>query len=123
MPVDRLRYEEPHPISRDEALSAFATNQPEVICSTLVAIALHDSDRRWAQDKCFELARHPDAAVRQIAATCIGHVARIHRRLDLDAVTPVLNQLVSDTEVYVKGCAEDAMHDIQTFMGVDLKGK
>jgi hypothetical protein len=121
MPVNRLTYQEPQPISRDEACSALATNKPEVICSMLVSLALHDSDWRWVQDKCLEFARHPDARVRQVAATCIGHVARIHRTLDLDAVTPVLHQLLSDTEGYVKGCAEDAMDDIQVFMGVDLK--
>ena len=118
--MKRLIYEEPQPISRDEASSAFATNKPEVICSTLVSIALHDPDWRWAQEKCLEFARHPDAGVRQVAATCIGHVARIHQRLDLDAVTPILHQLLSDTEVYVRGCAEDAMGDIEIFMGVDL---
>jgi hypothetical protein len=108
-------------MTREEAYSAFATNEPELICSALVAIALHDSDWRWAQDRCLQFARHPDAAIRQIAATCIGHVARIHQRLDLETVTPVLHQLLADTELYVSGCAEDAIDDIETFMGVNLR--
>ena len=120
MAMKRLIYDVPQPISRDEASSAFATNKPEVICSTLVAIALYDPDWRWAQEKCLEFAQHPDASIRQIAATCIGHVARIHQTLDLDAVRAVLHQLLSDPEVYVKGCAEDAISDIKVFMKVDL---
>lgn len=123
MPVRRLIYEEPQPITRKEAHSAFATNEPKLICATLVAIALHDSDWKWAQDRCLEFAQHPEATVRQIAATCIGHVARIHQRLDLEAVTPVLHQLLCDTELYVMGCTEDAIDDIKTFMGVDLRRK
>src|SRR5215208_2882199 len=106
MPMKRLIYEEPQPISRDEACSVLATNKPENICSALVSIALHDPDWQWAQERCLEFARYPDARVRQVAATCIGHVVRIRRTLDLETVTPVLHQLFNDTEGYVSGCAE-----------------
>ena len=108
-------------MSREEAQSAFATNEPDLICAALVAVALHDSDWRWTQDRCLEFAQHPDAGVRQIAATCIGHIARIHQKLDLEAVRPVLHQLLTDGEFYVSGCAQDAIDDIETFMGVVLK--
>jgi len=121
MPERGLIYEEPQPMTREEAYSALATNEPELICSALVAVALHDPDWRWVQDKCLEFARHPEAAVRQIAATCIGHVARIHQKLDFEAVTPILHQLLTDTEMYVSGCAEDAIDDTKTFMGVNLR--
>ncbi len=121
MPVRKLIYQPPQPMTREEAYSAFATSKPELICSALVAIALHEPDWRWAQDRCLEFAQHPEATVRQIAATCLGHVARIHQKLDLEKVAPVLHQLLSDPELCVSGCAEDAINDIKTFMGVDLR--
>lgn len=108
-------------MSRNEASSGFATNEPQTICCTLVNVAFHDPDWRWVQDKCLELAQHPDSAVRQIAATCLGHVARIHQKLDLEKVAPVLNQLLLDSELYVRGCAEDAIGDIKMFMRIDLR--
>ena len=54
-----------------------------------------------------------------LAIICLGHLARIHRRLDLDRVSPLLKELRRDKEIGDRvGCALD---DIQIFMGVNLR--
>lgn len=116
----KLTYHEPHPIPREEADATFASGDPEKIAFALVNATFHDPDWRWVQDTCLSLARSNDAGVRQIAVTCLGHVARIHRKLDLDKVSPVLKELLRDPEPGVRGCAEDAIEDIRIFMGVDV---
>jgi hypothetical protein len=113
----KLTYHKPQPITREEAESAFASGNSEEIDSALVNVALHDPDCRWVQDKCLGFARSNVAAVRQIAVTCLGHVARIHQKLDLEKVLPVLDGLSHDPEVQV----EDALDDIQMFMKVELR--
>lgn len=87
---------------------------PEVI-EALLSAALHDPDWRWVQAHCLRFARHEDPGVRGVAATCLGHLARLHRQLDLDAVVPVLEALRRDPQVV--GPAEDALDDIETFIG------
>lgn len=109
----KLTYQEPHPISREEAEAAFASSDPERITRALVGVAFHDSDWRWVQEKCLGFARDDVAAVRQIAVTCLGHVARVHRQIDLERVLPVLGELSRDPEVQV----DDALDDIQMFAG------
>jgi HEAT repeat protein len=121
--MKRLTYQEPYPITREEADSAFASGDPEQIADTLVNAAFHDPDWQWVQAKCLGFARSNAAAVRYIAATCLGHVARIHRQLDLDKVAPVLKELLNDPEIYVRGSAEDAIEDIKIFMHVDIQDK
>jgi len=106
-------------MTREEAESAFASGDSEEIAFALVNVAFHDPDWRWVQEKCLGLAQNDIAAVRQIAVTCLGHVARIHRELDLERVLPVLNKLSRDSEVHV----EDALDDIRMFMKVDLRRK
>jgi hypothetical protein len=47
----------------------------------------------------------------------LGHLARIHGQLDLERVEPRLRELRADPEV--AGSAEDALDDIERFMGTD----
>ena len=113
----KLTYNEPHPITREEAEAAFVSNDSEEIAFALVNVAFHDPDWRWVQENCLTFVRSDIAALRQIAITCLGHVARIHRKLDLERVLPVLQEFSHDPEVQV----EDALDDIRMFMKVDGK--
>jgi hypothetical protein len=117
----KMTYHEPHAISREEADAAFASGDSEKIAFALVNATFHDPDWRWIQDTCLSLAQSDDASVRQISVTCLGHIARIHRKLDLEKVSPVLNKLRHDPELSVRGCTEDAIEDIQIFMDVDVR--
>jgi hypothetical protein len=112
-------YHEPQPITREEAESAFASGDSEEIAFALVNVTFHDPDWHWVQEKCLGLAQNDIAAVRQIAVTCLGHLVRIHRVLDLDRVLPIVEALSGDPEVQVS----DALDDIQMFMKVDGRGQ
>ena len=107
-----LIYEEPKPISRTEAEQVFASNDSYAIESALVNIAFHDDDWHWVQDKCLGFTSHPEPPVRQVAITCLGHVARIHGKLDLAVVLPVLKKLSRDPDVDT----EDTLNDIRMFL-------
>jgi hypothetical protein len=117
--MNKLTYHEPQPITREEAEFAFVSGNPEEIASALLSVAFYASDWRWVQDTCLGFARNDIASVRQIAVTCLGHVARIHRKLDLEKVLPVLYELSHDPELQVG----DALDDIQMFMNIELRRK
>ena len=108
------RYQDVVPLSREEAAAAFATDEDAKVSEALVSITFHDPDWRWVQAHCLHFARHPSAAIRAVAATCLGHLARIHGLLDRDSVLPVLSQLAGDRET--QGRAEDALEDIRRFL-------
>jgi hypothetical protein len=109
-----MRYINPEPITRIVAQKALGSRDPAVVCDALVRIALHDVDWRWAQEVFLEYVNSRDNDVRGVAVTCIGHLARIHRRLDLERVLPVLESMLSDPDV--GGRAEDAISDIGVFI-------
>lgn len=109
-----MRYQPVHPISREEYEAAIKSGDSEVMCDALVRLTFHEPDWRWVQDECLTLADHPDVAVRGLALTCLGHLARIHRTLDLDRVLPCLRRRLLDPEV--AGRAEDALDDIDIFL-------
>ena len=99
-------------LKRQEAENIFASGDANEIASALIDIALHDRDWCWVQNKCLGFARDGNPVVRQAAVTCLGHVARIHRELDLETVLAVLNELSGDPAV----TTEDALDDIRIFI-------
>lgn len=110
-----MKYHEVVPISRVEAEAAFAGGISSAICDALIRVTYHDPDWQWVQEWCIALARHPDSAVRGLAANCFGHLARIHHKLELEKVMPVLNELFKDPEV--SGRVQDAFDDIEIYLG------
>jgi hypothetical protein len=49
-----------------------------------------------------------------VAATCLGHLAIIHRQLDIELVLPRLAEMKSDAQVAAR--VEDALEDIKFFL-------
>jgi hypothetical protein len=112
-----MEYKSASGITHEEAEIIFARGSSAEIASALVGLAFHDSDDRWVENKCILLASHTNPEVRQIAATCLGHLGRIHQRLDLKTVIPLLIHLTKDDNQDVAGSAGDAIDDIEMFMG------
>lgn len=69
-----------------------------IICEAAIALALTEPDRQWMEDQLVELMRDADGSVRSIAALAVGHLARVHGRIDLEEVMPVLRDLLEDSE-------------------------
>lgn len=109
-----MRYHEVQPMSRADEQAAFATEDTNRVIDALLSAAYYDPDWRWVQEQCLRFARHRDAALRRAAIICLGHLARIHRRLDTAAVLPVLDELAGDPAVV--GQVEDALGDIRLFV-------
>ncbi len=114
MQPEGLRYQELAPLSRAEAERRLLSDDPAVVCQALVDVAFYEPDWRWVQEHCLRLADSVDPSLRGIAATCLGHLARIHRTLDMDRALPVLRRLQQDEALH--GQADDALDDIRTFI-------
>jgi len=83
-------------------------------CTELVCLVFSDSDPAWLQQRCLALFDHPSHEIRAFAITCLGHIARIHRTLDLEAVLPELERMRADREgVSIR--IDDALDDISMF--------
>ena len=108
-----MEYRQLEPIERQEAERNLATGDTSLICETLLRIAFFEPDAIWAEGQCFELLGHSSSEVRQVAATCLGHLARIHRSPALVRAQPMLEELLKDPEV--AGAAQAALDDIEMF--------
>jgi hypothetical protein len=109
-----MKYEQPRPRSRDELASDLSSDDPHRVATAIIAAALHENDRRYVEDLIVQLLEHPDAWVRGASAIAAGHIARIHRSLDIDRIVPMINRLLKDSRT--SGKAQDALDDILMFV-------
>lgn len=109
------RYEEPEPSGPQEVIAAIDRGDSPGASTALIGAALHYEDWGEVQALCLQLLEGDDRNVAATAATALGHLARIHREIDLDIVRPALQRHL--TEDVVGGRAEDALDDIRAFMG------
>jgi hypothetical protein len=112
-----LEYYKSEDIDRDEFLAAIERNESLPLREAMISAAFHIDDWEWLQGRYVELLGHDDPWVRKVAATCLAHVARIHRRLDVAVVRPLIESLLENPET--RGHAEDALEDIEDAIPVD----
>jgi hypothetical protein len=105
-----MSFQEQTRLSHAEAERSFRSDDTAAICSALAAVTLTDWDRTWLEGWCVSLSEHPESAVRQISATCLGHIARRFRRMDPHAIE-ALHRLCEDPET--RTYAQDALEDVR----------
>ena len=108
------KYQEVLPINKNDAEKLFASNDVEKITTTLVSISFYEKDWKWVQDKCLEYLFHTDDVLSGLAATCLGHVARINRKIEKKKVIALLNSRLSNLQI--AGKIEDAINDINMYV-------
>jgi hypothetical protein len=109
-----MKYHEPEPIDWETAEKNFLSDDPEIICETLLAVTLHAGDWRRVQGKCLSFLENRNTSISGLAATCLGHIARIHQQLDKKKVIAALKAKLDNKEI--RGNIEDALDDIKIFM-------
>jgi hypothetical protein len=114
-----MHYDNTNPISQDEARRARDEGSDDELCDALISVVLNANNREWVEEFCVSCACHPSANVRGLVATCIGHIARIHRQLDIPRITLILRMLSQDPGI--TGRVQDAIDDIWTFMRERIK--
>jgi hypothetical protein len=80
----------------------------------LLSATYYDADWMWVQNRCLGFLSHADHEERALAATCLGHLARIHKELDVELVLSKLAPLKNDP--FVGSSVQDALDDIRLFL-------
>jgi hypothetical protein len=111
-----VKYHEIFPMTRRELEALIDCGNETAIVDALLSAAYYDPDWRWVQGVCLKFLDQLMFGVRRIAAICFGHIARIHKTLDLDLVLPKLELLKGDPAIGPD--VENALEDIPLFLGL-----
>jgi hypothetical protein len=111
-------YREIPTVSIADAQAAIDRNDPEELSVVVLGVALGEPDAAIAQSFCASLATHFHPNVRGNAVLGLGHIARLHRTLDLPSALPLIRAALTDDDPYVRGHAESAADDVAMYLGV-----
>lgn len=109
-------YHEVVPVRREDAINALTSGDPSQVCEALVQLAFHEPDRAFVESVLATQLESGHVTVRMVAATCVGHLARIHRALDVPLLLPLLRRLGDDPRTV--GSMEDALSDVRRYVGL-----
>ena len=103
-------------LSRAEIESAIKQGDPEELSHAVLSAAIYSDDPAWAEGVCLRLAKRSNFNVRGNAILGFGHIARVHGKLNEEAVKPLIEAALRDENDYVKGQAEAASGDVEFFL-------
>lgn len=109
-----LKFKNPKELTRDQLKKHFQSGNTDEICDALVSMAFYDDDWKWSQDQCLHFLEHPQWEIRGLAATCLGHIARIHGKLDRELVEAALKKHLPDKKIADR--IEFALEDIEDYI-------
>jgi hypothetical protein len=112
-----VKYEELPVLTRDEVEAALARGDAAEMGVAVLSAALHCPDHAWAESLCHRLASNPEPNVRGNALLGLGHIARIHRSLDLGRAAALIRAGLKDSDPFVRGQADSAADDVRHYVG------
>src|SRR5690242_17935784 len=98
MPTKRLEYLHPELPPRSTVEERLRSDDAAEVQRTLVAVALNESDLDWAYSRIIRGTEASDPGVRATSILCLGHLARIHRRLPDRRVIAIVRAGLTDAD-------------------------
>lgn len=109
-----MKFEQIKPISKVNAELVFKSGVDNDIVEVLIRLAYHHNDWRWVQSKCLHYVENDNDSLKQTAILCLGHLARIHKQLDIEIVMPIVDRLKSQSNL--QGRIEDFLDDVSIYI-------
>jgi hypothetical protein len=78
----------------------------------LLTTVLGSGDYETSDELIFNFANSDEVDLRRNAILCIGHLVRIHKKIDLEKYSPILDGILSSQDELLVDNAEDALNDI-----------
>jgi len=110
-----MKYQNPVPTTKSEIGRVVSSGDESAIAEICVNIAYFEDDWEWALGWLRDMAidHNRSVSLRCVAATCIGHLARINKATDAEMAKNILLVLSADNSI--KAAVSDALDDLHIF--------
>lgn len=107
----------PSSLERQKFLEIFSSKSTVEISRILETVVLDQSlSWQWIQEQCLQFLEHNDSELRGMAVHCLGHVARLHQKLDRELVVIALRRHLHDEVISEK--IQKTLSDIHLHLSV-----
>lgn len=119
--LDNIVHEETERFSNNvernqDFIDLINSDNHEDVAKGLLALSLNADDHEFVQEILLRYCSHENPNIRGIAILGFGHMARIHRSINLSIVIPIIEEALKDESIFVKGHALSALDDINMFI-------
>lgn len=111
-----MQYHEIVPLDKAAAGELLLSGDEEKIVMGLLGLVEGNTEWRWVQDQCLRFVNDPRVTVARVAIMCLGHLARMEGKLDLDKVMPMLDAGLQHENPAIRGVTEDTLSDISIYI-------
>jgi hypothetical protein len=81
----------------------------------LLTTVLGSGDYQTSDELIFQFTKSTEVDLRRNAILCIGHLVRIHKKIDLEKYIPILDSILSSQDEFLVDNVEDVLNDIWIF--------
>src|SRR4051812_47016647 len=92
-------------LSREKLLALIESDDHQTIAKELIGIAFYEEDFEFAFKVITQCVSHSKENIRGNAMLCLGHLARIHKRIPETPTVDILRRGLADNSEYVRGQA------------------
>lgn len=101
--------------SQAEIIKLLRSTDEEVVSQALLYMTFNIQDADWIQNTCLEfISTNENDSMRGLAITCLGHVARIHGKINEEHTVPALMLYLENESLSER--AQNALDDIEIFV-------
>lgn len=117
--MSKLKYRDVHTneFSDSEIWEAIKNDDREALILIPMKLGLCHDNWRFTQEVSVRLAEHPDEDIRGNSMRGFAYTAMNHGKLEKNIVKPVLLRALKDSSDWVNSCAQDAIDDVNNYMG------
>ena len=117
--MKKLKYDDVHTFefTDSEVWEAIKTDNVEMLRLLPIKLGFNHENWRFIQDISVRLSEHPDEDVRGNSFRGLAYTAMNHRKLEKNIVKPILLRGLKDESDWVRACANDALDDVNLYMG------
>jgi len=115
-------YHEVETQTTGEVYAAIERDDPKELLLVPISVSMTHPNLEWSQEICLKLAKHQDSQVRGNAVLGFGHLARRFGKLNKEAVLPVIESALAESDQIVNGQAWAAADDVSHFLGWKVAG-
>ena len=114
-----LKYEKTPEFDYNSTLELLDSDKESDLINGLLSIVLNSGDYNLSMEKSIEFAMKESEWIKGCGIECFGHIARLHKKIDLDSIKGIISDgLKSDSKIIV-GKSESAVDDITEFLKLD----
>ncbi len=115
-----MEYEEVGDYDQIKTQILLESNKESEVIQGLLSLVFYSCDYSLSLNRALFFSSHKNTYIKSCAIECFGHIARIHKKLDLKKVKPILKENKTNKNLIIKGKCIIALDDIEHFLKIKI---